>query len=557
MISFRRQADTRLATVVEHHLGDPREPLVGHDLIVEMQCTQVVHRHHAGRHTIAKSRESLTRGRRRRCGLFTNCGAVVPNQRIVGIVEFDLPHVRQVRVAQFAERHGINRPRATIAAVALASLLMVSLFVMNQRIQGRRASVVQSADSSALVPPVEPVAEPGQRAAWADPREARKLVGDTLPAVPEVVDSAGEYVPLGRDVGPGAYTATERGDPPVGDSAGGGINSYGEPAGTGSVDSRPLSPEEVRRAGFHRAVASRQLRPRRGSEADSTRAAAAAPTAPLSGAELKPYGSEQAEEDRRAADEAAQRLVPRPQAFAPSPSGVVVASFASYASLRPCGAGGRVLSPGMITATLVSSINSEVPGPVFARIGRDVYDGALRCVILPAGSLLVGKYAEGLNVGSSRLVVVWELVVLGDGRSWALPSLPAADRQGALGIAGSVDRKTREAFETAALMSAFGAALEYATPGGGQSGAVGPGGYPAPPSARDRAVGAATEPFRGVAERLLDRATSIRPVLRVEAGQPITIVVPAAVDLDRPATPPPPAARDSTPTAGRPAAPTT
>lgn len=460
------------------------------------------------------------------------------------------------RVAEFAERHGINRTRATVAAVLLASLLVVSLFVMNQRIQGRRASVVQSADSSALVPPVEPVVEPGQRAAWADPREARKLLDDTLPAVPEV-DSAGEYVPLGRDVGPGAYTATERGDPPVDDSVAGGIHTYGEPPVTGSGDSRPLSPEEVRRAGFHRAVASRQLRPRRGPVGDSARAVEVASPAPVGGAELKPYGSEQVEEDRRAADEAAQRLVPRPQAFAPSTSGVVPASFASYVSARPCRAGERILSPGMITATLVSSINSEVPGPVFARIGRDVYDAALRCVILPAGSLLVGKYADGLNVGSSRLIVLWEQVVLGDGRSWTLPSLPAADRQGALGIAGSVDRKTRETFEAAALLSAFGAALEYATPGGGQSGTVGPGGYPAPPSARDRAVGAATEPFRGAAERLLDRATSIRPVLRLEAGQPITVVVPAAVDLDRPATPPPPAARDSTPTVGRPATPTT
>jgi type IV secretory pathway VirB10-like protein len=458
-------------------------------------------------------------------------------------------------MARFAERHGIDRKRATLAAALLGSLLIVSLIVMNQRIQGRRASAAQQADSTALVPSVEPAAETPQRAAWADPREARKLAADTLPSVPEVDSAtAGEYVPLGRDVGPGGYSAAERGDPVPPDSVGGIAGTYAEAGGPGSTEGRPPTPEEVRRAGFSRAVVSRQLRPRRAAaDADSGQAVSGVPASASPGAELKPFGPAQAEEDRRAADEAAQQLAPRPQASAPSAAGVS-ATFASYVSARPCRPGERILSPGMITATLVSSINSEVPGPVFARIGRDVYDASLRCVILPAGSLLVGRYPDGLNAGSSRLIVLWEQVVLDDGSAWPLPSLPAADRQGALGVAGSVDRKTRETFETAALLSAFGAALEYATPGGGQSSAPGPGGYPAPPSARDRAVGAATEPFRGAAERLLDRATSIRPVLRLQAGQPITVIIPAAVDLDRPVTPPPPAVRDTVPTA-RPSAP--
>jgi type IV secretory pathway VirB10-like protein len=223
--------------------------------------------------------------------------------------------------------------------------------------------------------------------------------------------------------------------------------------------------------------------------------------------------------------------------------------LASAAS-RPCRQGERILSAGyVITATLASSINSEAPGPVLARIGRDVYDAALRCVIFPAGSLLVGRYPEGLAAGGQRLVVVWEQVVLGDGRIWTLPALPAADRQGGMGIAGRVDRRTRETFEAAALLSAFGAAIEYATPGG-EAQAPLPGGYPGAPSARDRAVGAATEPFRGAAERLLDRAAGIRPVLRLDVGQPITVIVPRNVDLDRPD----PAPADTVPAVSPPAA---
>ena len=476
---------------------------------------------------------------------------------------------RNSAVARFAERHGINRRRAAIAATLVGSVLVVAMFVMNQRIQSRRAMAVESADSTALDSPVEAPQPVGERAAWADPQEARRLAGDTLPAVPQPDEPlhAGEYVPLGRDVGPGGYAGASRADAPSGDTpALDPASGYpaAAPSGALPAEERPPTPEEVRRAAFQRAVSSRQLRARRadgGPGADST----PVPTPPVAGqggtsdgaaqgtaGELRPYGPEQAEEDRRAAERAGQELAhPRPRASAaPTPSERARFVFASSAS-RPCRPGERVLSAGyVITATLASSINSEAPGPVLARIGRDVYDAGLRCVIFPAGSLLVGRYPEGLSSGGRRLVVIWEQVVLGDGRTWALPALPAADRQGGMGIAGRVDRRTRETFEAAALLSAFGAAIEYATPGGGGAQAPAPGGYPSAPSARDRAVGAATEPFRGAAERLLDRATEIRPVLRLGAGQPITVLVPRSVDLDRPT----PAPADTIPAASRPAA---
>ena len=470
--------------------------------------------------------------------------------------------------ARFAERYGINRRRSAIAAALLGSVLVVALFVMNQRIQARRAMAAEASDSTALAPPVEPVEPAAQRAAWADPEEARRLAGDTLPAVPQPEDTlqGGEYVPLGRDVGPGGYADASRGETPVaGTSVPDAASGFSDAGATGAYpgEERPPSPEEMRRTAFQRAVSSRQLRARR-VDGDGRAAVDSIPVPPPvlgdngagasqeAAGELRPYGPEQAEEDRRAAERAGQELArPRPQAVRRTEQGAVgLFAFASSAS-RPCREGERVLSAGyVITATLASSINSEAPGPVLARIGRDVYDAGLRCVIFPAGSLLVGRYPEGLEAGERRLVVVWEQVVLGDGRTWTLPALPAADRQGAMGIAGRVDRRTRETFEAAALLSAFGAAIEYATPGGGQTQAPVPGGYPPAPSARDRAVGAATEPFRGAAERLLDRATGIRPVLRLDVGQPITVIVPRSVDLDRPA----PAPADTVPAAPRAAA---
>jgi hypothetical protein len=468
-------------------------------------------------------------------------------------------------LARFAERAGINRPRTRVAAAVVVSVLIVSFFVMNQRIQARKLTSAEAADSLANSPVVEPVDPAAPRAAWADPQEARRLAGDTLPPGQAVTDSmeAGDpYVPLGSDVGPGGYADAGRGQPASGepadsllelDTASGVATTYA------SAEERPLTARELRIAAFRKAVSSRSLRQgRRGSNADTTaHPSSAAPTDSSRPAEadvLRPYGPAEAEADRRAAEQAPIELAPpsppvpplslglfRPAVF--TRSGGPAFWSASNAS-RPCGAGERILSAGyVITATLATAINSEAPGPVLARIGRDVYGPGLRCVIFPAGTLLVGRYPSGLAAGGERLVVVWEQVVLADGSSWMLPKLPAADREGRSGIPGRVDQRTRARFADVVMLSAIGAALEYATPGGGQSPGPGVGGYPAADSPRDRAVGGATAPLRSASERLLERADAIRPVSRVEAGSPITVIVPQTVDLDRPA----PAAADSVP----------
>ena len=461
-------------------------------------------------------------------------------------------------VSRFAERHGINRRRASLAAASVGCLLVIAFFVMNQRIQARRVAAVDRADSTAVEPPIEPVEADGQRAAWADPQQARRLAGDTLPAAPLAEDTAagGGYVPVGSEVGPGDYDTGGVGEDSSADTAPP-VGGFTEPGYSG--EERPLTPKEMRVGAFQRAVSSRQLRPRRDAQspADSAARSSALPAAEAGAisshpeAELRPYGPEEIEADRRAAESAAEQLSPpTPQAAAlpaTRDGGNGAFSFASLGA-RPCREGERILSAGsIITATLATAINSEAAGPVLARIGRDVYDASLRCVILPAGTLLVGRYPQGLDHGGERLVVVWEQVVLGDGRTWALPGFPSADRQGNSGIAGRVDRRTRERFEGVALLSAIGAAIEYATPGSGQDDSP-PGGYPAPPTARDRAVGAATEPLRGSTERLLDRVDGIRPVLRAAAGDPIGIIVPKTVDLDRPSRAP----SDALPSVSRP-----
>jgi len=448
-------------------------------------------------------------------------------------------------VKAFAERHGIDRRRAAIAAAMLAAVLIVSFTVMNQRIQQRKAATADGTLAGSSSPAARIDESRDGRAAWADPQEARAALDNVVDSslVSPGDSAAGRYVPLGHELLPrGDTAAVDAGELDLNGTEPGKVES--EPAAELGRE-RSLTPEEQRRVAFQRAVASRELRANRqdGSRPDAFESTAGTPgRIPESGTReesvVRPYGAAQADSDRQAARRAADSLGRvAPISFVPRPAAAMVTLVAYRA--RPCVAGERVLAAGyLLTATLQSEINSESPGPVLARVGVDVYDATMRCVIIPAGSLLIGRYPEGLKAGGQRLAIIWEQVRLGNGRSWMIPSLPTADRRGALGVPGEVDRRTGETVRTAALFSLVGAAMEYATPGSGESQSAAPGGYPSTPSPRDRAVGAATQPLRGAAATLLQRSAEMRPVLRLRAGYPITILVPRDVNLDRPLPPP-------------------
>ena len=94
----------------------------------------------------------------------------------------------------------------------------------------------------------------------------------------------------------------------------------------------------------------------------------------------------------------------------------------------------------VIPAVLVTSVNSDLPGDIVARVTEPVYDTVTgRHVLVPKGALLYGSYGDMVENGHDRALVVWQRLIMPNGRSIELSGMAGVDAQGRAGVSDKVD----------------------------------------------------------------------------------------------------------------------
>lgn len=144
-----------------------------------------------------------------------------------------------------------------------------------------------------------------------------------------------------------------------------------------------------------------------------------------------------------------QEPAPNPDAQAAAPSGASPDSAlagpggaspegAPQAAAIDGGAATHLLSRGsVIPAVLESSIDSELPGLVRAKVAEPVYDTLSGAhVLIPRGSWLVGTYGSNTRSGQRRLFVSWTDMLLPDGTPVPLGGTGSLGADGASGVKG-------------------------------------------------------------------------------------------------------------------------
>ena len=91
-----------------------------------------------------------------------------------------------------------------------------------------------------------------------------------------------------------------------------------------------------------------------------------------------------------------------------------------------------------IYASLEGYVQSDMPGPVTAKVTSPVISSLTGEVLVPAGSQVLGYYA-GLTQNASALNIGWIRLKFPDESSIALDKLPALNEDGHMGVAGSYD----------------------------------------------------------------------------------------------------------------------
>lgn len=189
------------------------------------------------------------------------------------------------------------------------------------------------------------------------------------------------------------------------------------------------------------------------------------------------------------------------------------------------------LKPGTIVpAVLETAINSDLPGPVIARVTQNICDTARGdWLLIPQGSTLIAYYDSMVAWGQERVLVCWKQLELADGGSLDLGCMPAADAAGQAGFHDQVDEHWWRIITGAAVASLLSAATTAA--------AGSTAGYN-PTVPQSLARGAASE-IASVGEEITRRNIHIQPTLTIRQGMPVNVIITKAIDFrpDGPGTP--------------------
>jgi len=119
-----------------------------------------------------------------------------------------------------------------------------------------------------------------------------------------------------------------------------------------------------------------------------------------------------------------------------------------------------IASGEFIHGVLETAINSDIPGMVRAVITRPVYAYIGETPLIPAGSRLIGQYSSAVLMTQSRVMIVWNRIILPSGIAIQVNS-PGADELGVAGQgADSIDHHFLASFGKATLLSLIGAGVQ-------------------------------------------------------------------------------------------------
>ncbi|URW75865.1 conjugal transfer protein TraI [Sphingomonas donggukensis] len=167
----------------------------------------------------------------------------------------------------------------------------------------------------------------------------------------------------------------------------------------------------------------------------------------------------------------------------------------------------------VIPAALITGLRSDLPGQVTAQVTENVFDGPSgRFLLVPQGSRLIGQYDAETRFGQRRALLVWNRLILPDGRSLMLDRQPGADAQGFAGLEDKVDNHWGQIFRAALISTLLSVGTEAgsATEEDGLVRALRSGSSDAIAQAGSQIVG---------------RSLDIQPTLTIRPGYPVRVIV--------------------------------
>ncbi|MEY9557692.1 IncP-type conjugal transfer protein TrbI [Sinorhizobium fredii] len=172
----------------------------------------------------------------------------------------------------------------------------------------------------------------------------------------------------------------------------------------------------------------------------------------------------------------------------------------------------------VIPATLITGLNSDLPGRITAQVSQNVYDSATGYrLLIPQGAKLFGRYDSKVSFGQERVLVVWTDLIF---PKWIDPAdwrYAGTDAEGYGGFKDKVDRHLWRTWSSAALIALIGTGIDMSMP---ESSTL---------ATQDTASDAVrrnfAESFGRVAEQTISKNLNVQPTIRIRPGYKFNVLV--------------------------------
>ena len=177
-------------------------------------------------------------------------------------------------------------------------------------------------------------------------------------------------------------------------------------------------------------------------------------------------------------------------------------------------ASNTVLQAGaVIPAALLTGLRSDLPSQITAQVTEAVYDSPTgKILLIPQGARLIGQYDAQVAFGQSRALLVWNRLVMPNGKSIVLERQPGADPEGYAGLEDQVDNHWGALFKAALLSTILSVGSEVGTSNNENS-------------LVDAIRRGSSDSFSQTGRQVVGRSLQVQPTITVRPGFPVRVIV--------------------------------
>jgi len=168
----------------------------------------------------------------------------------------------------------------------------------------------------------------------------------------------------------------------------------------------------------------------------------------------------------------------------------------------------------VIPASLITGLRSDLPGQVTAQVTENVYDSPTgKTLLIPQGSRLVGQYDAQIAFGQSRALLVWNRLIMPNGKSIVLERQPGADTEGYAGLEDEVDNHWGMLFKAALLSTVLSVGTEAGMSGNNNG------------SLAEAIQQGMSQSINQTGQQVVSRSLNIQPTITIRPGFPVRVLV--------------------------------